>query len=177
MWDRVIGVAGLVLGLVAFVAPYRWPSVPTWITTSVLCVAMILIGAAGTAVFRRSPEASVAPVYDSSLFLQFSDGHTVPKGIKQKNVLSWYALFTESIYVDQLDADKKSLGGWQVPPRWSVFMLFKDPAVYKQMIATCSGPNNPKCQVAYSDSRYAIVTIVGDVSLATLDVSTLPPDG
>lgn len=177
MLDRVIGIAGLVLALIAFVAPYRWPSIPTWITTSVLCVAMIVVGAAGMAVFRGQSETSAASVYDSSLFLQFSDSHSVPKGIRDKNVRSWYALYTESIYVDQVDASGRPLpGGFQVPPRWTVFVLFKDPAVYKQMIATCAGPNNPKCQVAYSTDRYAIVTIVGDASLATLDVSALPPD-
>jgi hypothetical protein len=39
---------------------------------------------------------------DVALFLQFSDEHTVPKEIRQTNVLSWYALYTERIYVDTL---------------------------------------------------------------------------
>jgi hypothetical protein len=114
------------------------------------------------------------PMHDVSLFLQFSDGHTVPKEVRQTNILSWYALYTESIYVDAKDKKNKSVGGISVPPRWSVFVLFKQQVKYRQMLATCSGSESLKCAVAFSNDRYAILTAVGDVSRSTLEVSVIP---
>jgi len=118
----------------------------------------------------KSEEAA----HDVALFLQFTDGHTVPKEIRQTNVLSWYALYTESIYVDTKDKNNQSVGGFSVPPRWSVFVLFKRPASYRQMLATCLGSESLKCAVAFSNDRYAIVTATGDVTRATLDISMVP---
>jgi hypothetical protein len=33
MLDRYVGIAGLVIGILAFIAPYRWPNMPQIITT------------------------------------------------------------------------------------------------------------------------------------------------
>ena len=121
-----------------------------------------------------SDPKSEETVNHAALFLQFADGQTVPKEIRQTNVLSWYALYTESIFVDTKDQNKKSVGGFSLPPRWNIFVLFKKPASYRQMLATCVGSESLKCAVAFSNDRYAIVTATGDIQRATLDISVVP---
>lgn len=148
---------------------------PPLLTTIALYAAILLIGMAAGIFLnekrkRHPPEDTTNNV---SLFLQFSDEHTIPKEIRQANIFSWYALYTESIYVDTLDQSNKSIGGFSVPPRWSVFILFKKPVVYRQMLAKCAGAKNPQCAVQFSNDRYAIITITGEVELATLDVSVV----
>ena len=178
MLDRYVGIAGLVIGILAFIAPYRWPSMPPIITTIGLGIAVGLIGMASRHIHRPEfSDQSKSSVSSVGLFLQFSDDHTVPTEIKQVNVRSWYALFTESIYVKTLDENQKETGGFSVPPRWSVFLLFKAPATYRQMLAKCVGPGNPKCAVQVSNDRYAIVAVTGDVTKSTVEITTLlsPP--
>ena len=46
MLDRYVGIAGLVLAILSLIAPYRWPKVPTSITTAGLYIAILLVGAA-----------------------------------------------------------------------------------------------------------------------------------
>lgn len=65
----------------------------------------------------KSRHTSVEPpvIADSVYaFFQFFDLHTVPVERKSENILSWYALFTESIFVDTKDKDNISLGGFSV---------------------------------------------------------------
>ena len=52
-------------------------------------------------------------------------------------------------------------------------MIFEKPPIFPQLVATCRGPNNPKRDVQTSNATYAVVTIVGDVTAATLDVSSV----
>ncbi len=124
-----------------------------------------------------APHSLTAPedtTNNAALFLQFSDDQTVPREIRQTNILSWYALYTESIYVDTLNHEQKPIGGFSVPPRWTVFMLFKKPTIYRQMLAACVGHESLKCAVQFSNDRYAIITVIGSVTRATLDISVLP---
>jgi hypothetical protein len=176
MLDRYIGIAGLVIGILSFIAPYQWHNIPPIITSSTLYIAIALIGAAAGMFFTEniSRPAPEDIAHDVSLFLQFSDLQTVPKEVRQTNVLSWYALFTDSIFVNTLDENKKPIGGFSVPPSWSIFVLFKKPASYRQMLAVGVRPESLKCAVPFSNDRYAIITATGDVTRATLDISTIP---
>ncbi len=135
-----------------------------------VAVASWWIGPAHPSSFEIKPEEKTR---DVALFLQFSDEHTIPKEIRQTNVLSWYALYTESIYVKTEDVNQKTVGGFSVPPRWSIFMLFNKPASYRQMLASCVGSESLKCAVQFSNDRYAIITATGDISRATLEISVL----
>lgn len=177
MLDRYIGIAGLAIGILAFIAPYRWPNImPPIITTIGLYVAIALIGIAAGMFYNENFEhgKSRETTHDVSIFFQFSDDHTIPKEIRQTNVLSWYALYTESIYVEMTDDNKKPKGGFSVPPRWTIFLLFKKPATFRQMLAVCVGHESLKCAVQFSNDQYAIITAIGDVTRATLDISVIP---
>lgn len=173
--EVVIGFIGAVADIAIVVMMWRegnrpkperryWP----W----VIAIVAVTIVAAGPATYRLI-SSSEARASGASIFLQFSDQHTVPKEIRQTNIRSWYALYTESIYIQPLDQDNKPMpGGTSVPPRWSIFVLFETPANYRQMIATCTGGKSLNCAVQMSNDRYAIITAIGDVTGATLDVST-----
>jgi hypothetical protein len=39
-------------------------------------------------------------------------------------------------------------------------MIFEKPPIFRQLVATCRGPNNPKCDVQTSNATYAVVAIV-----------------
>jgi hypothetical protein len=177
MLDRAIGLLGLALALIFglwSLAPEGWPKMPAWLTLTGIAAGILLTGIAiGMLVGEyREANSGGATANGASLFLQFSDQATIPKEISQTNVSSWYALYTESIYVKTLDKDQNQIGGFEVPPRWNVFLLFKTPASYRQMIATCIGGSSLKCSVQYSNDKYAIISAVGDVTRATLEVST-----
>src|ERR1700680_2027248 len=46
MLDRYVGIVGLILGIISFIAPYRWPDLSPILTTAGLYVALLLAGAA-----------------------------------------------------------------------------------------------------------------------------------
>jgi hypothetical protein len=104
---------------------------------------------------------------DVSLFLQFSDSNTVPTEIRQTNVPFWRALYSPSASVK----DNKGKQLFSVPPHWFIVLWFDKPAIYRQMLARCAGSDSLNCAVHESNDRFAIITIAGDVSLATLEVS------
>lgn len=177
MLDRSIGLLGIALTIIFGawgLAPDGWPKTPTWAALFGVGVGILLIGLAiglilGT---QRKPEISKVPqLIETNLFLQFSDAHSVPVEKNPRNIQNWYALFTESIYVDTKDAEGNSLGGFAIPPRWAIFLIFEKAPIFRQLIATCRGPNNPSCAVATANSIYAIVTVIGDVTDTTLDIS------
>jgi hypothetical protein len=58
-----------------------------------------------------------------------------------------------------------------VPPRWTVFIIFDKPPIIRQLLATCNGPNKPRCSVQTANSAYAIILVEGDITNATLDIS------
>jgi hypothetical protein len=179
MLDRGIGILGIALAIIFgawSLAPEGWPKMPTWIALLGVGFGVLLVGLAIGLVIgeRRKPADPNEPqIIETNLFLQFSDAHSVPVEKNPRNIRNWYAHYTESIYVDTKDADRKSLGGFSVPPRWTIFMMFEKPPIFRQMIAICRGPNNPNCIVATANALYAVITIAGDVTGATLDVSIL----
>lgn len=141
-----------------------WP----WIVAGIA----VTILAAGPSVYRLISSSGDSIATSANIFYQFSDQHTTPTEIRQTNIQSWYALYTESIYVKMRDTDGKDIGALQVPPRWSIFLLFDLPTNYRQMIVACVGGQDLKCDVQTSNNRYAIITAIGDVTRATMEIST-----
>lgn len=179
MFDRAIGLLGLALTIILglwSLAPEGWPKIPNWLTCPGLGIGILLVGLAAGLFMGGQPKArdmGDPQMVETNLFLQFTDSHSVPIEKNQRNIGSWYALYTESIYVDAKDADGKPAGGFSVPPRWAVFIMFERPPIFRQLVANCRGPKNPKCGVSTSNTTYAVITIVGDVTNATLDVSII----
>lgn len=111
--------------------------------------------------------------HDVSLFLQFTDEHAIPKEIHQTNIRFWRALFTPSIYGDTKDANNQFTRVFSVPPHWYIILWFEKPARYRQMFVKCVGSENLSCAVQESNDSFAIVSVVGDVSRATLEASVV----
>jgi hypothetical protein len=174
MLDRAIGIVGIALALIFGLVPLTDYKVPLWLTYTGVALGILLIGIAAGLIFggsRKRLDTREPEVIETNLFLQFSDSHTTPIEKNPRNISNWYALYTESVYVDAKDADGNSVGGFSVPPRWTVFLMFERPPKFRQMVATCLGPNQPKASVQTANSVYAIITILGDVTSATLEVS------
>jgi hypothetical protein len=172
--DRAIGVLGIALALIFGLAPLTDFKLPIWLIYAGVGGGILLIGLAVGLIAgaQRKPSKATAPqIIETNLFLQFSDSHSVPVEKNPRNIQSWYALYTESIYVGAKDIGGRMVGGFSVPPRWTIFIIFEKPPIFRQMVATCRGPNDPKCDVQTSNVTYAIITIIGDVTNATLDVS------
>jgi hypothetical protein len=177
MLDRVIGILGLALALIFGLLPLTDFKVPLWLIYAGVIVGVLLIGIAIGLLIgadRETVDTTTVPqLVETNLFLQFSDSHSVPIEKNPRNIKAWYALYTESVYVDAKDKDGNSLGGFGVPPRWSVFVLFEKPPIFRQMIATCIGPNQPKCELRTANTTYAVVTMLGDVTGSTFELSII----
>jgi hypothetical protein len=117
---------------------------------------------------------AVTPSDDVALFLQFSDVRSVPTEIRQTNVTYWRALFSPSAYLNGEDINKKTFHNEIVPPHWFLVMSFNRPAKYRQLIPKCLGSANLNCAILEANSRFAIVTISGDVTKATVEISAIP---
>jgi hypothetical protein len=174
MLDRAIGIFGIALALIFGLAPLLDFKMPIWLTYAGVGLGILLSGLAVGLImggYRKPHDLTEPQVIETNLFLQFSDAHFASIEKSQRNIRAWYALYTESIYVDTKDKDGNSLGGFSVPPRWAVFILFERPPILRQLIAICLGPNTPKANVNISNAYFAVISIVGDVTSATLDVS------
>jgi uncharacterized protein YneF (UPF0154 family) len=178
--DRAIGILGIALAIIFgawSLAPEGWPKMPDWVALLGVGIGVLLVGIAAGLIIgaHRKPadDPNKPQLIETNLFLQFSDSHSVPVEKNPRNIRHWYAHYTESIYVDTNDAEGKSLGGFSVPPRWTIFIMFENPPIFRQMITTCLGPKTPKAALQTSNSAYAIISIVGDVTSATLEVSIL----
>jgi hypothetical protein len=177
MIDRAIGIAGLALAVIFgawSLAPEGWPKMPSWASLIGVGTGILLIGVAIGLIAgqRRDVRPSDEPsIIETGLFLQFTGGSSIPIAKYTKNVRFWYALYTASVTVDTKDKDGKSLGGFSIPPQWAIFIIFDKPPIIRQLISTCDGPSKPKCDVSTANSVYAIVTMSGDVTKTTLDIS------
>lgn len=171
---------GAALGAATKDSPNLLSSLPSWFSDTrwgYAPLVLFLIGATLIGIRSLIPAApndlANAGMTDTAhLFLQFSDQHTVPVEKAQTNILSWYALYTESIYVNFQNEKQEQVGSAAVPPRWTVFLLFEKRMHYRQMIASCKGNGQQlKCDVAASTDRFAIITVVGDVTNATVELT------
>jgi len=172
MIDRAIGLVGIALAVLFGLAPFTDFKLPIWATYAGIGLGIWLFGVAvGLFAGAQRKPGKGPQIIETNLFLQFSDSHSVPVEKNPRNIQSWYALYTESIYVGAKDVGGRMVGGFSVPPRWTIFIIFEKPPIFRQIVADCRGPNNPKCDVQTSNLTYAIITINGDVTNATLDVS------
>jgi hypothetical protein len=178
MIDRALAIVGLAIGIIFgawSLAPDSWAKIPSWLSLGGIIAGVLLFGiGVGMFLSAQVPEPSSLQepiIIETGLFLQFTDNSSIPIAKYIKNIKFWYALYTESITVNTKDKDGNNLGGFAVPARWTVFIIFDKPPVIKQLLASCIGPNRPSCIVQTANSAYAIITVAGDVTNATLDIS------
>src|SRR5258708_6824127 len=116
--DTAIGLVGAAADIAMVIMMKRESNLPKperrywpW----VIAIVAVTILAAGPAIYRQVISGE-DHANGATSFLQFSDQHTVPKEIRETNIRSWYALYTESIYLQGMDKDNKPTGnGFSVP--------------------------------------------------------------
>jgi hypothetical protein len=109
--------------------------------------------------------------HDVALFLQFTVEHVDPKEISQKNILYWRALYAPSAFLDIEQKQKASRVS--TPPHYFVVMWFAMPVSYRQMFPKCVGAPSLQCVVHEANNRFAIISMTGDVTGATLELSVV----
>lgn len=180
MLDRIIAILGLGITIISAAysqAPSNWPKVPSSALLIGVLSGFYLLGCATGLYFSSEikdslPNLEVPKIVETHLSLQFHSTNTVPSEAGQSNIKFWYALYTESIFVDTKDTKGNSLGGFSIPARWNVFIIFEKPPLFRQMIATCTGPNSPVCDVQVANSAYSIIYTRGDLTNAIMNIST-----
>jgi hypothetical protein len=121
-----------------------------------------------------TPSKVEVGVIKTSLRVQFYGDEKIPTEIHSENVSNWYAVWSPSAAIISKDAAGKEIERYVVPKTWVVFMLFKKPTKYRQLIVSFSGANFPTYEVKQSDSRFAIVTVSGDIRLGELEIYARP---
>lgn len=173
----IIGIALTIIFGAWGLAPEKYRKLPNWLYAVICGFGLFLIGL-GLGMWTGGQGGRAAPdipaLIDTALFLQFSDTNSVPIEKNTKNIKYWYAYHTGSISVNEQDVAGKQIGGFSVPPQWIVFVIFDKAPLIKQLIAICTGLNKPKCDVQAANSAYAVVTAVGDMTDATLEISLAP---
>jgi hypothetical protein len=139
------------------------------VVTLAICLVLVGIYYKSSAQPTASPESTTR---ETSLFLQFSNPKTYPVEKAQKNIRLWKVMYTPSVSANAEDDNKKPLQLFSMPSRWIIFVVFERPAIFRQMIATCR-PNNITCNVQSADLVHAIITIDGDITAATLEISVV----
>jgi hypothetical protein len=80
----------------------------------------------------------------TELRFQFYGGARTPTAISTENVYYWYAQFSPSIGIKFTDKAGNEIippgGSPQYEPTWNIFVVLKEPAAFKQIIATFSNP-------------------------------------
>ena len=103
----------------------------------------------------------------TELRLQFYGGARIPTAIGTENVYYWYALFSPSIgikFIDQAGNEVTPPGGSpRYDPTWSIFVVLKEPAVFKQIVATFSNPEllGPTEIIAQTDRSFIFRSMKG----------------
>jgi hypothetical protein len=111
------------------------------------------------------PQAGAAP--KTELRLQFYGGTRIPTAIGMENVYYWYAQFSPSIGIKFRDKAGNEItppgGSPQYDPTWNIFVVFKEPAAFKQIVATFSNPEllGPTEIIGQTDRSFIFHTMKG----------------
>jgi hypothetical protein len=180
MSDYALGIVGIALTVIFgawSLAPEKYRKLPNWLYAIICGVGLLLFGL-GLGMWVGGQESQAAPdlpaLIETALFLEFADTTSVPNEKNVKNIKYWCAYHTGSISVNEQDITGKQIGGFSVPPQWIVFIIFERAPIIQQLLVTCTGLNKPKCDVQAANSAYAVVTAVGDMTNATLEISLAP---
>jgi hypothetical protein len=144
MLDRAIGIAGLAVTLTAFIVPYLLPRLPSWTKLSGLSVGFFLFGlAVGLIVADRRSDETPLDIL-TNLNLEFFSDQRTPRELYQHNIGTWYALWSPSATIAQVDNNGREIGRQIIVPKtWSIFLLFTKPASFRQILLSAAGGDLP----------------------------------
>jgi hypothetical protein len=103
----------------------------------------------------------------TELRLQFYGGARMPTVIAAENVYYWYAQFSPSIGIKFTDDAGNVItppeGAPHYDPTWNIFVVFKEPAAFKQIVPTFSNPEllGPTEIFAQTDRSFIFHSMMG----------------
>lgn len=154
--------------------PYWIHKMPTWISYAGVALGIFLIGWAVGLYTGSKPESPEVGFLKTSLRIQFYGDQRIPTEIYSENVSNWYTVWSPSAIISARDAQGKEIERAIFPKTWTIFLLFKKPTRYRQLIVSFSSAGFPPYEVKQSDSRFAIITVSGDIPLGELEVNAKP---
>ncbi len=173
MMDRLIGLLGLAVTLIAAFAPLRWPQMPEVVSQGGVMLGVLLMGlAVGLMVGDLRAKDPASEAIWTSLKLQFFGDHRIPTEVVKQNVDSWYALWTESRIIDFTNSEGAIVQTVSIPKQWVIFIQFEKPTSYREVIVSFGIPEPPMHEVKTTNKRYVVVFISSDVPPTTLEIYT-----
>ncbi|MBV8361110.1 MAG: hypothetical protein JO189_24705 [Deltaproteobacteria bacterium] len=109
----------------------------------------------------------------TNLKVEFFGDQRIPRELYQHNVATWYALWSPSATISQVDSTTGKEIGRQliVPKTWSIFLLFAEPARFRQIVLSAAGGDLPPYEIKLSSAKFAIIQISGDVPKGALEIN------
>jgi hypothetical protein len=146
-----------------------------WATQAGMAFAILLIGVAAGLYFgdRRGDDLEPKEIR-TSVRIQFYCNQTIPTEITRDNISSWYALWSPSATVIAKDAEGKEIERHLFPKNWNIFVIFKKPTKYRQLIVSFDSPGFPPYEVKQSGDLWAIINVSGDIPAGVLQVYANP---
>lgn len=157
MLDRILSVIGLGLAFIAIVTPYRWANMPRWIIDAGLAIGFTIFGVGIGLYFGQSTTPARDPK-NVQLTLHFAGGDATPSEISEMNVKQWFAVHSSHVIM-QADTGQKLA---EVPPSWSIFILFDSPPSPRQLLFDTSGSGFGEIKVVEYNTTFAVVYIAHD---------------
>lgn len=169
MFDRSIGVAGLALSLLFWVAPSFWPQLPAWAASAGLMGGVFLLGAsAALLIAHKSNTKSHQFVKTATLRLHVFSDHRVPEALQAENVFRWY-------YLRQALVMLSNDGQEQVRhPITTLFISFEPEVVVSTLKVRSPNLQLPPHEVKEFNHRFAIIVFGGELNEGTLEIAVEP---
>jgi hypothetical protein len=154
MLDRTLALIGLGLAVVAFIAPCRWPQLPSYISDAGLAIGCLICGVGIGLYFGENVTPVVEPK-NVQLTLHFPGGDTTPREISETNIKQWFAVHSAHLV---MKADTGQILA-EVPPSWSIFILFESYPKPRQLHFDTSGAGFGEIKVVEYNATFAIIYI------------------
>jgi hypothetical protein len=181
-FDRAAGIISIVLGLIAWLAPYKWPKVPRTLTDGVLFVAGIGLGIVASSSILPAERSEVRPAKritdipvvkaHTEVSMQFFAEDRAPLDVRRDNVQSWYAIWAPAIYTCVPQTGKKPCIPVLISRWWTIFIVFEKPTEIKQL-AIDGTSGFPPYDVKAISPLYAVITTKGDISPGIVTIRSL----
>ena len=164
MIDRVIGIVGIALTLLAGAIQYYFPHLPNWVTPIGFGAGLLLLGCsagllAAGGLRRQRPVRPTA-----SLRLHMFGDHRAPNRLGQENIFRWYYL--------QMAVEGVAPQGPQRKATFAtLFVTFEEDVVIHTINVRSPDMQLPRYEVKEFNQRYAIIVFSDNVPAGTLEVT------
>jgi len=176
MAESALGVLGLALAILAWVAPEWWSTVPTWARILGTSVGVFLGGLAVGIYFagtRKRAQDIEPSAVKTSLRLRFNGSHQIPTRVHEDNVFRWFTLFSASRYMQAMNERADPVFVASIPRTWTILMIMERPALFSEVKIFHSGVL-PPYEVKDTSVRHVLVFFSADIPAGELEIHLVP---